>query len=648
MYSLQLFFEVQGSNRSFFLAWDNAFEISVSYSYHIEAIEMNSLDNLWMSGSVKGGSSSNALTLLISGGNRIVARWPPQKGGIKLKLMDLLVLAKKSLDEPQESLGANLLENAVVKTGPVGRLTGMQIRLSILCYNKLSLPFTIHVGDWDWSGPVCTAMVRGTAPGWKRQTEHHWISGAYQTINKNGVYLTIEAGGNLRTLSLQSLLNMMINSLVLLALPRRLCAFLAVNFLGKLSKMYRGVIYQQVSISEQAATLATLVMSQRVAFAALTRGSHGIPYNTLHDEIRTCFGHVRHLSHGEIEKFVMLSFIELLKLRRKTWGSIALHEIESTWHDVNSADAFIDWQAFITASTGSATANLEDVLEVFNSRMKGSFLERAFMPGFANEEMHDEEQLSTQIGAASALPWKEDGSMPHSPAAVEQTSLGPRQEVQRFDKNLEELLEESLANQQSKNDELRLQTLCSIKTLEERIEQCMCNWRSDMQKTCDDVAACSSSVQAIRSSLQDQFTDLRLDFNRVCEACAGVLGEPEKQEPDIKQVGTTMETIKKDDARPLMFNAAEILSKRGLSRTIKKNDSRQLMEEDLDAAEGLYLPGLPLKDFGSFIERSPQYKELSKGLQQIGETVNEHDFSMRLLKHELGVLFQNKKSGQHS
>jgi len=97
--------------------------------------KVRSFQNMNLASGVERSSIANALNVLMDHTGEVQMNIQPNANGFSLTVQRLLMLAGKpnSLNELQPQLGTNKLPGAAIRSGLVGRLTGLELRMELSC-----------------------------------------------------------------------------------------------------------------------------------------------------------------------------------------------------------------------------------------------------------------------------------------------------------------------------------------------------------------------------------------------------------------------------------------------------------------------------------------------------------------------------------
>jgi len=157
---------------------EDAYKFSFSYRYNVPQEELRSAANLWQA-SAFAGSNLDTHTIIKDAKGKVMKRVPPTNEHIELTLREVLSYTGRPnwLEEEQGELGANKFANAKHRTGPVGRLSGLEIDMVMECHNSLA-----SGGSWNFALKKSTNMYH-TGNGTITKLGQENIAHTYYTLS---------------------------------------------------------------------------------------------------------------------------------------------------------------------------------------------------------------------------------------------------------------------------------------------------------------------------------------------------------------------------------------------------------------------------------------------------------------------------------
>mmetsp|Transcript_160317 Transcript_160317/g.307640 ORF Transcript_160317/g.307640 Transcript_160317/m.307640 type:complete len:893 (-) Transcript_160317:50-2728(-) len=350
-------------------------------------------------------SGKDILTIVIDKeGEPVQVLKPP--GPILLTVPEMLKLAGKSFDNIQPESGPNKKAGAAFPSGPLARISGLELRISLSCYN--SPPISINE---DWDGPACLARVHPTSTywAWKHTRELVKDDGSMRHRRYHGLRVRFEVAGSYDFWDFNNIFLNIASFIVFMGLPAKFMLFVCLYLLGHISVMYRQAIYERVDILDQCAGMAARLMSMSAAFVELGDVSgedgvqaHGISRGRVKERLQRVVQHRNDvLSEKEVEHVVDCCFHTMVSYHHESKGGLPLEMNVRRWRanldqmgnmakrakiSIVGNDKPVEASEVITIDDFSVAHSsiehftFQSFLELFNKGRKTTFLERFFMP----------------------------------------------------------------------------------------------------------------------------------------------------------------------------------------------------------------------------------------------------------------------------
>jgi len=219
--------------------------------------------------------------------------------GMSMTIKELLACAGQALDETAPSLASGLAD----EVGDVRpRIAGMGIDLDFSYHNKEDSAHT-----YGFDGVVCVMTVTAD-PRWNSATAMAYSSvpdlrtgaGEYRSRKAYGVSFTFHQKGSFAKFDIQALITLIVNSLVILALPSAIVQFIALNLLGTLSEVYKRAQAQTLSIARQFSGLTARMLAGAAAFQTVSDSKDHLKYDVIKERLRTAFN--KPLTDGTLDE----------------------------------------------------------------------------------------------------------------------------------------------------------------------------------------------------------------------------------------------------------------------------------------------------------------------------------------------------------
>jgi len=381
----------------YLLPLEGLYSMTFSYQYAVRDSRVKSMSNLFMAEGFQG-SSADTLTLLLDPDGQEVRAVGP--GDVALTFNELLLLTGSSgvLDRPQPSLVKDSIKEALYREGPVPRVTGVAMQISLICTNPSNSRLKYKVRHW--SGNVCTAQFHMDPPAWVRKIHTHSLYGVPTRVTRYGVRIRFSTAVHLRYFNLTSLINFLINAIVLIQLlPKFFRAFILYS-MGHLSAIYKSTLDEHFSLRDNVSALAMKLMISGMAHAQLKDTPNGISLKRISSSLAETLCDFTELDQHELHDFSLYCFAGSLTAqeshsfsqRRILRPSMAkcVDEIlrgnrfarRASFSDCIDRDLKIDLASFLTTYHISDSINVTQAVQLFDRDRQISWIEDFFTPAF--------------------------------------------------------------------------------------------------------------------------------------------------------------------------------------------------------------------------------------------------------------------------
>jgi len=235
--------------RRFFIPVEEALTVHMQYGFEKATDIFTARTVFGEQRSEQHGSSADTMTVLLDASGKPRRNARPSPIGVSLPMIEILDLAERRnwLDEPHSSLGNNYLKDAAIPAGPIGRLSGLEIGLHLVCYNSLGRPYGVADG---WKGSVCTIQAIPSEGTWVSRAAHYAMGDHALLYSFHGVRLRIVAQRSNLHVNLGDIFQWLANIWVFLHLPRGILAVIVVWCLGGLSSVYKQALIKDLVLPE--------------------------------------------------------------------------------------------------------------------------------------------------------------------------------------------------------------------------------------------------------------------------------------------------------------------------------------------------------------------------------------------------------------
>eukprot|EP00448_Togula_jolla_P027376 CAMPEP_0170651530 /NCGR_PEP_ID=MMETSP0224-20130122/46418_1 /TAXON_ID=285029 /ORGANISM="Togula jolla, Strain CCCM 725" /LENGTH=811 /DNA_ID=CAMNT_0010983331 /DNA_START=57 /DNA_END=2492 /DNA_ORIENTATION=- len=339
--------------------------------------------------------STESITTKICNSDGTFRRLQPSSSSIRLTLPEIFDIAGDPdvLDRVQARLGANAKPRAAIPEGPVARVSGLEVVLSLKCGSHLD---SIH-GCQDTSasvdGPVhafvCTLSARyRQAWSWREDVVNVGsISSTHRRFH--GVRVSFEKGGEEEFWDFQQVFMTIISLLVLLQFPRPIVVAMMTNALGQLSPIYRRLLIPVFDITEEASGMVMRLGTDAMHHSKVADRAAGISIVRLGALLRQALSHrVSSLDYEEQQRFINCCFSSICVPSQIQDDHRHMHRSRKHKRKpevlraarVTLRDLAIDMEKYLVGCSSQEVLPLDHVVDLFNLDRKKTFLENFFMP----------------------------------------------------------------------------------------------------------------------------------------------------------------------------------------------------------------------------------------------------------------------------
>jgi len=210
------------------------------------------------------------------------------------------------LNQPQPALGKNGLQGAAVPSGPVGRLTGLDLRMELFCYAFGDAPRSL--GANNWKGPVCTLQAQKLIPTWVERHSMDTRGGVEVMSLYKGIQVEVRVNGHLRVFDIPTLMSFLADFAVYMTFPPRFFRFIVVCCLGHLSVIHKEVLNEQFNLGQHAAASVVHAICASLSFEQLANKKKGVTLQQLSEKLSHEFQGFQELDPGELSELALFCF----------------------------------------------------------------------------------------------------------------------------------------------------------------------------------------------------------------------------------------------------------------------------------------------------------------------------------------------------
>merc|ERR1719321_1930496 len=110
---------------------------------------------------------------------------------------------------------------------------------------------------------------------------------------------------------MDQIFNKLSQLLVFFGATKQVVFFFAITALGVVSKVYRGFVYQKVSLGKETCGMAARLTSHTSTFVELKDNAHGISEERLLRRFKRIFEHNNEIDDAEIRRFVNFVYTDV-------------------------------------------------------------------------------------------------------------------------------------------------------------------------------------------------------------------------------------------------------------------------------------------------------------------------------------------------
>jgi len=357
-------------------------------------------------------------------------RVPPTNEHIELTLREVLSYTGRPnwLEEEQGELGANKFANAKHRTGPVGRLSGLEIDMVMECHNSLA-----SGGSWNFAlkkAPTCTIQVMAPSPSWVKRT---LLTPTIHYRTYHGVKVNLRGGGAILMFDLMKCVSAITSGIVLMQIPSKAMKFMLIYCLGHLSRIYHSALYAKFCLAQHVASSAIHVMVTSLVFSKLADSKEGISCKRMLSVTRSALSDFHELDNEEVRSLVLFCFAIARNVNENHFTNYSLRaslasQFEETVHlggkhpipfkkflvddqthmetSQSVSHSCVSLGSFLTTASVQDKVGLDQIVTLFDKDRQIHLGERFFLPRFVRQfvlhsekcEIAEEEVLEDEQG----------------------------------------------------------------------------------------------------------------------------------------------------------------------------------------------------------------------------------------------------------
>eukprot|EP00811_Abedinium_folium_P031702 NODE_517_length_2973_cov_25.653900.p1 GENE.NODE_517_length_2973_cov_25.653900~~NODE_517_length_2973_cov_25.653900.p1 ORF type:complete len:898 (-),score=158.14 NODE_517_length_2973_cov_25.653900:164-2857(-) len=354
-------------------------------------------------------STDNILTLLVGADGEVLDAMEPSPH-VELSWTGLLALTEQPdlMDSALPAAGKNLLPDAFMPEGPLGRLAGLLLELQIDCRNDHS-KFEVSVPD-EWDGPICTMAV--VPPEIVRPWptfERNSMADAEKMVRRriyHGLYLKSVPIGTFYFFDFETLYFWSVAGMVVMRVPDIIIRILSLHFLGHLSHIYKRVVLERFCIVRELAVFASSVVAGTHAFDAVSNGAQLTQLGFAEWMAEMTLREVR-LDTSKAAELVKTCYIEMLAMgdaqidsgRNSSLYATVIGQLcgKTEAGDLEPAHhTEIDVYTWLCSVMASSRITIPHVAKLFDKDRHPSYVEWLFMPAKIRARLVRSTSPSTQ------------------------------------------------------------------------------------------------------------------------------------------------------------------------------------------------------------------------------------------------------------
>lgn len=414
---------VSGKNTttSSFVSWDlSDLGIWISYGFTVA-------DQSWTPSTVgdrrdyfKASSGTNILTVVTgtdaeTGGRKVIEVRDPTQDQI-FTVRELLDFAGATdrLDS-HEYAGAtrNYLAGAEKKTGPIGRIKGIDLRMKVECFQDDKQLWSGR----DWEGPICYVSVDAPSASWVSLEKSERVDvHRHRLRTSHGIRVTVLGGGVFMYPSVERLCRILIQFLVVMRFPATVVSIIVCYCLGTFSLVFRKVLKTRFNFAHETAGIVSRTLARALHFNQLEESSSGIggiSQNEIHKLVRSAMSHEHYKAHDHelqgkrrdlLANVVSFCYQGMQDVNQGDRSMIETlrDAVENTWDESQDRiSGRIGSSQFQAASSSVEIIDLDDITTMFGRSRRVPLVETAFTPAMVrvfrqNVQDKDEEAPVTQ------------------------------------------------------------------------------------------------------------------------------------------------------------------------------------------------------------------------------------------------------------
>jgi len=336
-----------------------------------------------------------------------------EDGYIHLHLSDLMSAVGISFDDASPDAGPNQmpsLGNPRYATGPVLRISGFEIDIHVDCHNFEAHPISKAFGVSMQVGidtPICYIKPKMSTATWVNHVAYEAldITGAVRLRTAYGLKIAMTVGGAFTKPDPVTTVSDLTSAVVLMRLPEKIVLLFTIYCLGKLSLIYRRVIFEEFSVTEQCAGMTMRLMSHSIGFIE-ARDTNVAGKGDVISK-RSVGVHLRHILHRremELNDDELGNLVDFCchSVSRPQVGPVSMSKSfkaltsRSTSSMLDEKTHVIDVDEYSSAICSIERLDFDNLISLFDADRKRGALETFFTPRQLNRTLEASMELTVE------------------------------------------------------------------------------------------------------------------------------------------------------------------------------------------------------------------------------------------------------------
>jgi len=359
---------------------DDRYELTVSYRFQVMDQYLKTFTNLWRPGTFEGNDADTPTVILDHRGNLEKVVEPGVKMQMSLHSLFTLAGIPELLDTPKPAIGKNWHPNATFHSGPLARIAGTQLSVSLKCTNFIDMPlFQALPGVND---KMCALQVRHEPALWVGQTFIEHMYSVPRIVQRYGVLIKVVAEVKVRVMDLSAIGGFFIHSVVLLGLLPKIFRFFLEHCMGLLSKIFLSILRKEVTLEEHMASLAMRMVATSKMFDNLCGSESRLSLQAMRSKFAGALKNTE-LNSYEVDSFATFCFIMALiheASARKSEHVGSLKELLRSFSTDLDLKLQMTRAGFLASTHCSEQISVGNAVQFFDNDRKVGWIEHFFLP----------------------------------------------------------------------------------------------------------------------------------------------------------------------------------------------------------------------------------------------------------------------------